>query len=111
MNQIRYARKQITASCLLIHCGRSLVASVDNISATGILLKKDVEEDLSGLVKGDACVLEVVVNQDFNFDVKAQVVRCEGDELAMHFTHIADDKQKDLWQLLGDQVHQIESYL
>lgn len=107
---VRHARKKIVASCLLIRRGVSLVAEVKNISATGILLKKMVNENIEDLTVGDLCVLEVVVNQSLNFDVKAKVVRSEGDDLAMHFTHIADDKQKDLWQLLGDQVHEVEVF-
>ncbi len=107
---IRHARKKIVASCLLIFRGQSMVADVKNISATGILIKKIENEHIDGLGQGDECVLEIVVNEVFNFDVKGLVVRNDDHELAMHFTSIADDKQKDLWQLLGDRVHEVETY-
>lgn len=107
---VRFARKKIIASCLVLHRGHSLVAEVKNISASGILLKKIADDQIQALDKGDNCILEVVVNQSFNFDVGAQVIRSSAGELAMHFTQIADDKQQALWQLLGDQVHEVEPY-
>ncbi len=107
---VRFARKKIIASCLVLHRGHSLVADVKNISASGILLKNLSEDQLEGLDKGDACILEIVVNQSFNFDVKAQVIRSDDEEMAMHFIQIEDAKQQALWQLLGDQVHEVEPY-
>ncbi len=107
---VRFARKRIIASCLVLHQGHALIAEVKNISASGILLKKIEDHIAQPLQKGDNCILEIVVNQSFNFDVQAQVVRSDSAELAMHFTTIADDKQQALWQLLGDQVHEVEPY-
>lgn len=107
---VRFARKKIIASCLVLHRGHSLVAEVKNISASGILLKKIDDNHIEKLIKGDNCVLEIVVNQSFNFDVTAQVIRSDEAQLAMHFTVIEDDKQQALWQLLGDKVHEVEPY-
>lgn len=107
---VRFARKKIIASCLVLHRGHSLIAEVKNISASGILLKKISDDHIEALKKGDNCILEIVVNQSFNFDVTAQVIRADDKELAMHFTVIEDAKQQALWQLLGDQVHEVEPY-
>ncbi|WP_154223516.1 PilZ domain-containing protein [Marinicella rhabdoformis] len=107
---VRFARKKIIASCLVLHRGHSLIAEVKNISASGILLKKISEDHIETLNKGDSCILEIVVNQSFNFDVTAQVIRSDEKELALHFTVIEDAKQQALWQLLGDQVHEVEPY-
>lgn len=106
-NKIRYSRKPLTTSCLLVIQGRSIVMEVKNISASGILLKYDEEHDFR-LKLNDFCVLEIILNEDFNLHVEAEVKRISDEGVALQFVKIPEEKQIPLWELLGEHVDKIE---
>ncbi|WP_223789261.1 PilZ domain-containing protein [Marinicella meishanensis] len=107
---IRYARKTIDASCLLLHKGHSCVTRVKNISASGILVEMLEDECMQDLHEDAICILEIVVNETFNLHVSSKVIRIADHEIAMHYISIPEEKQVALWQLLGDHVHQVETF-
>ncbi len=107
---IRYARKTIDASCLLLHKGHSCVTRVRNISASGILVEPIEDECIKDLVLNAICILEIVVNETFNLHVSSKVTRISDNQIALHYISIPEDKQVALWQLLGDHVHEVETY-
>ncbi len=107
---IRYARKTVDASCLLLHKGFSCVSFVKNISATGILIEPMEDECINGLEVGGVCILEIVVNDVFNLHVSSKVTRIKDNQIALHYISIPEDKQVALWQLLGDHVHEVETF-
>ncbi len=107
---IRYARKSIEASCLLLYKGYSCLTQVMNISASGILVKALDGEQIDDLELASICILEIVVNETFNLHVSSKVTRIAEDEIAMHYISIPEDKQVALWQLLGDHVHEVEVF-
>ena len=106
-NKIRYSRKPLTTSCLLLRQGRSIVMEVKNISASGILLQYDEENDIK-LRVDDFCVLEIILNNNFNLHVEADVVRVSEEEVALKLIKIPEEKQIPLWELLGEHVDRIE---
>lgn len=107
---IRYARKAVVASCLMVFRGRSILTKVVNISASGILLEKPRASDMEHFEVGSNCVLEIVSNQVPTFHLAAQVVRKSPEQVALHFTEIPEEKQTELWQLLGDKANETENY-
>lgn len=106
-SKIRYARKPITSSCLLVMKGQSIVMEVKNISASGILLDYDESHELN-LQLEDFCVLEIILNEDFNLHVEAEVTRISNEGVALRFVKIPEEKQIPLWELLGEHVDRIE---
>jgi len=107
---IRHARKTVDASCLLLYKGYSCVSQVKNISASGILIEP-IEDECIGDLEVDAiCILEIVVNETFNLHVSSKVTRISDNKIALHYISIPDDKQVAMWQLLGDHVHEIETF-
>jgi hypothetical protein len=107
---IRYARKTVDASCLLLYKGHSCVCAVKNISASGILVAPMADECINDLELGVVCILEIVVNETFNLHVSSKVIRINEDDIALHYISIPEDKQVGLWQLLGDHVHEVETF-
>ena len=107
---IRYARKTIDASCLLLYKGHSCVTYVKNISATGILIEPIEDETIQDLDMDAVCILEIVVNDSFNLHVSSKVTRISDNQIALHYISIPEDKQVGLWQLLGDHVHEVETF-
>lgn len=107
---IRYARKSVEASCLLLYKGNSCVCQVKNISASGILIEPIADESIDNLKLNAVCILEIVVNDVFNLHVSSRVTRVNENEIALHFISIPEEKQVALWQLLGDHVHEVETF-
>jgi hypothetical protein len=106
-SKIRYARKPITSSCLLVMKGQSVVMEVKNISASGIMLEYDETHEVKLNMK-DFCVLEIILNEDFNLHVEAEVTRINEVGVALKFIKIPEEKQIPLWELLGEHVDRIE---
>ncbi len=86
-SKIRYARKPITTSCLLVMKGESVVMEVKNISASGILLDYDDQHELK-LELTNFCVLEIILNEEFNLHVEAEVSRISEEGVALSLIHI-----------------------
>lgn len=106
-SKIRYARKPITTSCFLVIKGQSQIMEVKNISASGILLDYDDNSKIS-LKLNNFCVLEIILNEDFNLHVDAEVTRISEEGVALKFIKIPEEKQIPLWELLGEHVDKIE---
>ncbi len=106
-NTIRYARKPVTSSCLLVMRGQSIIMEVKNISASGILLQYDDNSEIK-LKLNDFCVLEIIINEEFNLNVEAEVTRISDEGAGLRFIKIPEEKQIPLWELLGEHVDKIE---
>lgn len=107
---MRYSRTEISATCLLIYKGRSYMMNVHNISASGILLDSLENNAHLKLKVESQCVLEIVVNDTFNFNVEAEVIRFNDNMIALRYTKIPENKQAGLWKLLGEHVHLVERF-
>ena len=106
-SKIRYARKPISTSCFLVIKGQSLIMEVKNISASGILLKYDENSEIR-LNMENICILEIILNDEFNLHVEAEVTRINDEGVALRFIKIPEEKQIPLWELLGEHVDKIE---
>ncbi len=106
-SKIRYARKPLTSTCLLVMKAQSAMMEVKNISASGIKLEYDDNHDIQLNLK-DFCVLEIIINENFNLHVEAEVTRVNEDFVALRFIKIPEEKQIPLWELLGEHVDKIE---
>lgn len=106
-NKIRYARKPVIISCLLVLKGESMVMDVKNISASGIMLEFEEQTEIA-LKLQDYCVLEIIINDEFNLNVEAEVTRISQEGVGLKFIQIPEDKQIPLWELLGDHVDKVE---
>jgi hypothetical protein len=80
---------------------------VKNISASGILLSYDENSEIS-LNLDNVCILEIILNDEFNLHVEAEVTRINDAGVALRFIKIPEEKQIPLWQLLGEHVDKIE---
>ena len=86
------------------------MTQVKNISATGILVEPIEDECIQDLDLNAICILEIVVNETFNLHVSSKVTRIKDNQIAMHYISIPEEKQVALWQLLGDHVHEVETF-
>ncbi|MCF6288573.1 MAG: PilZ domain-containing protein [Proteobacteria bacterium] len=105
--KMRYARKPVTSSCLLVMKSQSIVMEVKNISASGIMLAYDEQTEIT-LKSHDFCILEIIINYEFSLNVEAEVTRIDEDGAGLKFIKIPEDKQIPLWELLGEHVDKIE---
>jgi len=106
---IRYARKPLDVACLLLEGGNAWVFDVINISATGIKLRCQEEEFAQNATVGRQCNLEVIISDDFLLHVKAEVVRVDGEEMALRFIRIPEEQQVPLWKILGEHVDKLDT--
>ncbi len=106
---IRYARKPLNVACLLLEGGNAWVFDVIDISATGIKLRCQEEAFAQNTTVGRRCNLEVIIREDFLLHVQAEVVRVDGEEMALRFTRIPDEQQVPLWKVLGEHVDKLDS--
>jgi c-di-GMP-binding flagellar brake protein YcgR len=106
---IRYARKPLDVACLLLEGGNAWVFDVINISATGIKLRCQEEDFARSAQVGRRCNLEVIIRDDFLLHVKAEVVRVDGEEMALRFIHIPEEQQVPLWKILGEHVDKLDT--
>jgi hypothetical protein len=87
--------------------GQSVVMEVKNISASGIMLEYDESHEVKLNLK-DFCVLEIILNEEFNLHVEAEVTRFNDLGVGLKFIKIPEEKQIPLWELLGEHVDRIE---
>lgn len=106
---IRYARKPLEVACLLLEGGNAWVFDVINISATGIKLRCQEEAFAQNAEVGRQCNLEVIISDDFLLHVKAEVVRIDGEEMALRFIQIPEEQQVPLWKILGEHVDKLDT--
>ncbi len=106
---IRYARKPLHVACLLLEAGNAWVFDVIDISATGIKLRCQEDDFVRSATVGRQCNLEVIISDDFLLHVKAEVVRVDGEEVALRFIHIPDKQQVPLWKVLGEHVDKLDT--
>jgi len=93
---IRYARKPLDVACLLLEGGNAWVFDV-------------IEEFAQNATVGRQCNLEVIISDDFLLHVKAEVVRVDGEEMALRFIRIPEEQQVPLWKILGEHVDKLDT--
>lgn len=102
----RHSRMQIRLVVLISMGSRSWEAVVDNISASGMLVMHP--EDCT-MTAGQRCVLDLLVDEGKHIHLEAQVTRTTAERIGFAFTRIPEEKERLLWELLGQHADEIES--
>lgn len=77
------------------------------ISATGVLLRRPLGWHGE---QGQSWILDMIFGHDLHIHLEAQVARISERHLGFAYTHIPEDKQVPLWNLLGGYADILEMW-
>lgn len=101
----RHSRMPIRSTVLVSRGALSWVSEVENISATGaLILRPDGWQGTAG----DTCVLDLLLGEDLHINLEASVVRVSADHIGFEYTRIPEDKEAELWSLLGRHADSVD---
>lgn len=104
---MRHARMRIETTVLMSRGNESFPTELEDISATGARLRRPRE--FKGKA-GQAWVLDMVFGRGLHIHLQATVARVSAEWLGMEYSRIPEDKQAELWKLLGGYADQLESW-
>ena len=104
---VRPARMAIRSAVLICNGGYSWSSELQDISATGVLVRKP--EVWNGRI-GDVFVLDMLIGDTLNIHVEAKLARVSRGQLGFAYARIPEDKQVPLWNLLGDYADRLEAF-
>lgn len=107
MEQLRPARMPIRTTVLMSHGDESHPTELADISATGALLRRPLGWNGE---PGQTWVLDMIFGQDLHIHLEAQVARVSARHIGFAYTHIPEDKQARLWNLLGGYADILETW-
>lgn len=105
--RMRHARMLRRTAVLMSRRGDVWQTDLVDISATGVRLARP--ESWRGQV-GDTWVLDMLIGDDLNVHVMAEVVRVTTHHVALAFARIPGDVQAGLWNLLGGYADTLEPW-
>jgi hypothetical protein len=105
--QLRPARMRIETTVLMSRGDESHPTELVDISATGALLRRPLgwQGEL-----GQSWILDMIFGHDLHIHLEAQVARISDRHLGFAYTHIPEDKQVPLWNLLGGYADILEMW-
>jgi len=105
--QLRPARMQIETTVLMCRGDKSHPTELVDISATGALLRRPL-----GWVgeAGQSWVLDMIFGHNLHIHLQAEVARISEHHIGFSYTHIPEDKQVPLWNLLGGYADILENW-
>lgn len=103
--QLRPARMQIDTTVLISRHDESHPTELVDISATGALLRRPL-----GWVGelGQSWVLDMIFGHNLHIHLEASVARISDHHIGFSYSHIPEDKQVPLWNLLGGYADILE---
>jgi len=103
----RPKRLSVNTAVLLSRGPRSWTSEVNDISATGISVRRP-----EGFVgnEGDLFVLDVVDDTDMKLHFECLVRRLDKEAIGFSFSAIPPEKEVPLWELLGGAADSIEPF-
>jgi hypothetical protein len=104
---LRPARMRIETTVLMSRGERSHPTELVDISASGALLRRP--PDWQGQ-PGETWVLDLIFGRDLHIHLEAVVARLSPHHLGMAYSHIPEDKQVPLWNLLGGYADILEPW-
>jgi hypothetical protein len=104
---LRPARMRIKTTVLMSHGDESHPTDLIDISATGVLLRRPREW---GGKAGESWVLDMIFGHDLHIHLEAKVARVSEKHIGFAYTHIPEDKQVPLWNLLGGYADILEMW-
>ncbi len=104
-SNLRHARKRVSCDVLMMHGGESWSSSLEDISATGLLVVrphawKGCPEDLYAL--------DLMFGDDLHIHLEATIARISRTHLGFAYARIPEDKEVPLWNLLGGYADSLE---
>ena len=105
--RLRHARMKVETAVLMSRGAEAHPTELVDISATGALLRRPL--GWRGDV-GETWVLDMIFGSDLHIHMEAQVTRVSARQGGMVYTHIPDDKQEPLWNLLGGYADTLETW-
>lgn len=94
----RHSRMPIRSVVLISQGPLSWTSEVENISATGVLVLRPAGWHGA---PGDTCVLDLLLGEELHINLEACVVRLSADHIGFEYTRIPENKEAELWSLLG----------
>lgn len=104
---LRHARKQLDTTVLMNRGGDSLSSEIEDISATGVRLRRPHGWDGES---GQLWVLDILFEAGLHINVEATVARVTDDHVCFAYARIPEDKQVPLWNLLGGHADRLEPW-
>jgi hypothetical protein len=96
--RLRPARMQIETTVLMSYRSESHPTELVDISATGAMLRRPL--GWSGEV-GQSWILDMIFGNNLHIHLEAVVARISDHDIGFSYSHIPEDKQVPLWNLLG----------
>lgn len=106
-DRMRHARLVRETAVLLSRRGDVWQTDLVDISATGVRLSRP--NGWHGQA-GEVWVLDMLFGDSINVHLMAEVVRVDGDGIALAFSRIPEDTQPALWELLGGHADTLEPW-
>jgi hypothetical protein len=103
--QLRPARMQIETTVLISRHEESHPTELVDISATGALLRRPL--GWSGQ-QGQRWVLDMIFGHNLHIHLEASIARISDHHIGFSYSHIPEDKQVPLWNLLGGYADILE---
>jgi hypothetical protein len=105
--RLRHARMKVETAVLMSRGAEAHPTELVDISATGALLRRPLgwRGDT-----GETWVLDMIFGADLHIHMEAVVARISARQIGMEYTHIPDDKQEPLWNLLGGYADTLETW-
>jgi len=102
---LRPARMQIETTVLMSRHDESHPTELVDISATGALLRRPL--GWAGEL-GQSWVLDMIFGHNLHIHLEASVARISDHHIGFSYSHIPEDKQVPLWNLLGGYADILE---
>lgn len=106
-NGLRHARMKIETVVLVSSGSGAFPTELEDISATGVMLRRP--RDWHGNV-GETWVLDMIFGHDLHIHLEADVMRVSPRWVGLAYTRIPEDKQAELWSLLGGYADKLEPW-
>ena len=104
---LRHARKPLETTVLMNRGGESLSSEIEDISATGVRLRRPHGWDGES---GQLWVLDMLFEAGLHINVEATVARVTHGHVCFAYARIPEDKQVPLWNLLGGHADRLEPW-
>ncbi len=102
---MRHTRMQIDITVLMSRQNESHPTELVDISSTGALLRRPLGR--TGEL-GQCWMLDMIFGHDLHIHLEASVVRIGDRHIGFSYSHIPEDKQTLLWNLLGGYADKLE---
>jgi PilZ domain len=104
---VRPARMPIDTTVLISRGDESHSSELMDISATGALVRRPSQWQGQA---GQCWALDLIFGHDLHIHLEAEVARVSVQNIGFAYTHIPEDKQVPLWNLLGGYADILERW-